>query len=84
MEMTSNKVVTRLYNALVILFYATPFLFLIYGQLQQQVVGIDIREILEMNPYLNITFITSFVTPFIGLYLTHVKQEFKEKLKFQV
>lgn len=78
MEMTSNKVVTRLYNALVILFYATPFLFLIYGQLQQQVVGIDIREILEMNPYLNITFITSFVTPFIGLYLTYIKQEFEE------
>lgn len=78
MEMTTNKMITRLYNVLILLFFATPFLFILYGQLQQQIVGIDIREILEINPYLNITFITSFVTPFIGLYMMHIRQEFEK------
>lgn len=75
MEMTKNKVIDRLFSVLIVLFFATPFLIILYGQLQQQIVGIDIRTIIELNPYLNIIFITSFITPFIGLYMLHLKKE---------
>lgn len=75
MEMSKNKVTERLFNALIVLFFATPFLFLLYGQLQQAMVGVDLQEILEMNPYLNVVFITSFITPFIGFYMLQLKKE---------
>lgn len=84
MEMTKNHLINRMFNTLIILFFATPFLFILYGQLQQQMIGIDIREILEMNPYLNVIFITSFVTPFIGFYMLHLKQELEKELSREV
>lgn len=84
MEMIKHNIINRMFNTLIILFFATPFLFILYGQLQQQMIGIDIREILEVNPYLNVVFITSFVTPFIGFYMLHLKQELEKDLSREV
>lgn len=75
MEMTNKKVINRIFNALIILFFATPFLFMFYGQLQQGMIGFDFQQLLAANPNLNILFITSFVTPFIGYYMLQIKQE---------
>ena len=84
MEMTNNKVINRIYNALVVLFFATPFLFIFYGQLQQRMIGIDLQEILSKNPYLNVTFIASFVTPFIGFYMVRLRQALDENLSKEI
>lgn|SRR5690625_1940479 len=84
MEMTNNKVINRIYQVLMVLFFATPFLFIFYGQLQQRMIGIDMQEVLETNPYLNVTFIASFVTPFIGFYMLRLKQAFEEGLSREV
>lgn len=84
MDIMNKKNVNRIFSVLIILFFATPFLFILYGQLQQQMMGIDIREILEVNPYLNVVFITSFVTPFVGFYMLHLKQELEKELSREV
>lgn len=78
MEMTSKKVINRIFNALIILFFATPFIFMFYGQLQQRAIGLDFQELLAASPNLNILFITSFITPFIGYYMLRLKQELDE------
>lgn len=78
MEMTSKKVINRIFNALIILFFATPFIFMFYGQLQQRAIGLDFQELLAASPNLNILFITSFITPFIGYYMLRLKQELAE------
>lgn len=78
MEMTSKKVINRIFNALITLFFATPFLFMLYGQLQQGAIGLDFQELLAGSPNLNILFITSFITPFIGYYMLRLRQELDE------
>jgi hypothetical protein len=78
MEMTSKKVINRIFNALILLFFATPFLFMFYGQLQQGSPGLDFQVLIAENPNLNILFITSFITPFIGYYMLRLKQELNE------
>lgn len=80
MEMINNKATSRIYNILVVLFFATPFLFIFYGQFQQRMIGINFQEILTTNPTLNVSFITSFVTPFIGFYMLRLKQGLEEGL----
>ena len=76
MEMTNKKVINRIFNALIILFFATPFLFMFYGQqFSKGMIGFDFQQLLAANPNLNILFITSFVTPFIGYYMLQIKQE---------
>lgn len=84
MEMTNNKIINRVYSVLIALFFATPFLFIFYGQLLHRMEGIGFQELLSINPYLNVTFITSFITPFIGLYMLHLKQEFIKGLNKEV
>lgn len=79
-EMINNKIIKRIFNILVVLFFATPFLLIFYGQLQYQTIGINMRELLEVNQYFNVIFITSFVTPFIGLYMLRLKEELGQKL----
>src|SRR5699024_7281539 len=84
MYLMNKKVTNHIFNGLIILFFATPFLFILYGQVQQYIIGINIKEILETNPYLNVIFITSFITPFIGFYMLHLKQESKKNLSREV
>lgn len=77
-EIIGNKIINRLFSTLIILFFATPFIFFFYGQLLGNAMGIDFKELLESNIYLNITFTTSFITPFIGYYLLLLKQKLAE------
>lgn len=78
MEMTNKKGINRIFSALILLFFATPFLFVFYGQLQQGAIGFDLQELLAENPTFNILFITSFITPFVGYYMIRLKQELDE------
>lgn len=76
--MISKKVINRIFNALITLFFATPFIFLFFGQLQQGSLGLDFETILAENPGINLLFITSFITPFVGYYMLRLKQELDE------
>lgn len=84
MYLMNKKLTNYIFNGLIILFFATPFLFMLYWQAQQYMIGINIKEILEMNPYLNVIFITSFITPFIGFYMLYLKQELEKNLSKEV
>lgn len=77
--MINTKVNERIFNLLILIFFATPFLFVLYGQMQGNIKGFNIEEMLTNNPYLNVMFITSFLTPFIGFYLLHIKKQLKDK-----
>lgn len=84
MQITSNKIINRIFNLLILLFFATPFLFFLYSQFQQQSLGVAIKKVIETTPYLNVVFITSFVTPFIGYYMLRLKQEFDKNISREV
>lgn len=73
--MLNNKRINRLFTMLIILFFATPFLIVGYGQFQGSLVGSNIQTMLEENIYFNLMFIMGFITPFIGLYMFHLKKE---------
>lgn len=76
--MLNNKKIDRLFTMLIILFFATPFLIVGYGQLQGSLTGVNIQTMLEENIYFNLMFIMGFVTPFIGFYMFHLKQRLED------
>lgn len=79
MEILKQTTLTnRILNVLILLFFATPFLFIVYGQLQAGAIGVEFEEILASNPQVNMLFLTSFITPFIGYYLLRIKETIKE------
>lgn len=74
MEMTNKKVSSLLFNLIIILFFANPFILILYTQF----LGINIQEIITVNPQINVLFITSFITPFIGYYMLRLKQNLED------
>lgn len=76
--MLDNKIINRLFISLILLFFATPFLVILYGQLQGNLLGIDIQTLIEQNVQFNLMFIMGFITPFIGFYMFHLKKELEK------
>lgn len=75
--MLNNKIISRLFTTLIILFFATPFIILAYGQYQASLAGLNIQTLLEESIHFNLLFIIGFFTPFISLYMVHLKKEFE-------
>lgn len=77
MEMTNKKVSSLIFNLIIILFFLNPFLLMLYTQF----LGISIQEIITVSPKMNVLFITSFITPFIGYYMLQLKQRLEDDNK---
>lgn len=75
--MLNNKIISRLFTTLIILFFATPFIILAYGQYQASLIGLNIQTLLEESIQFNLLFIIGFFTPFISLYMVQLKKEFE-------
>src|SRR5699024_3565736 len=79
MEMTRKKIVEFIFNLIIIILFAYPFLMVLYTQF----LGIDLQNLIAMNPYWNIMFIQSFITPFIGFYILQLKESLANDRKVE-
>ena len=70
MELSSKKIVEFIFNLIIGVLFAYPFLLILYTQF----LGIDLQNLIAANPYWNIMFIQSFITPFIGFYVLRLKE----------
>lgn len=73
LQILANLAVKRLFQGIVVLFFATPFLLLLYFNMAGQANGIDLMEILKDSPRLNIVFVSLFATPFMGYWMIQEK-----------
>lgn len=65
----------RIFITLILLFFAMPFLFVVYAQFYGNSIGLGLQALLQTDPAMNVAFITSFVIPFIGFYMFNVKKQ---------
>lgn len=77
--MAKQKTMNRMFNGLILLFFGTPFLFILYNLVQQGTLNFNLQELLSSDPSINLMFIISFITPFIGYYLLQLKHQLNEK-----
>lgn|SRR5699024_1197269 len=70
-EITSKKIIELIFNLIIIVLFSNPLLLIIYTRF----LGINLQNLITMNPYWNILFIKSFVTPFIGFYIMQLKEQ---------
>lgn len=80
MEMTSKKIIEVLFNLVIVILFAHPFFLILYTQLS----GIDLQNLIAMNPYWNIMFIKSFISPFIGFYVLQLKEKLIKDRKVEI
>src|SRR5699024_3210099 len=80
MEMTSKKIIEVLFNLIIVILFAHPFFLILYTQLS----GIDLQNLIAMNPYWNIMFIMSFISPFIGFYVLQLKEKLIKDSKVEI
>src|SRR5699024_7417932 len=71
MEMTRKKIVEFIFNLIIVVLFAYPFLMVLYTQF----LGIDLQNIIVMDPHWNIMFIKSFISSFIGCYVLQLKEK---------
>ncbi|SHF10319.1 hypothetical protein SAMN02745249_01820 [Atopostipes suicloacalis DSM 15692] len=77
--MTSKKIIEFIFNLIIVVFFAYPFLLILYTQF----LGIDLQKLISMDPYWNIMFIQSFITPFIGFYILQLKERLANDRKVE-
>lgn len=70
-EITSRKIIELIFNLIIIVLFSNPLLLIIYTRF----LGINLQNLIAMNPYWNILFIKSFITPFIGYYMIKLKEQ---------
>lgn len=77
--MTSKKIIEFIFNLIIVVLFAYPFLLILYTQF----LGIDLQKLIAMDPYWNIMFIQSFITPFIGFYILQLKERLANDRKVE-
>jgi len=79
MKITNKKIVELIFNLIIVVLFAYPFLLILYTQF----LGIDFQNLIAANPYWNVMFIQSFITPFIGFYVLQLKESLVNDRKIE-
>lgn len=73
--MVNKKVISRIFNLLILLFFATPFIYILIEQLKGNLENSHLLNKIQNDVEFNLIFITSFMMPFIGLYMIQIKKD---------